>query len=141
MTKLFHSRASDIVLAHGTDGRTYGGDPTLVHIEDHHRHDVGRKVAAFLDSLMRRKSEPPKPDTADLCPGCYMIALLDASIYLAQANGQPLSELAASMSHAYALLAKSEAAYEAFQNGHELPLEAAVIEEITVVGRLIGEAA
>jgi len=138
---LFHSRASEIVSRHGSDGRTYGGDDSLVHIADHHRHDVGRKLAAYLDQTMRVHSDPPKPADANLCPGCFMIALLDASIYLAQANGQPLAELAASMSHAFALLAKSEEAFEAFQNGRELPLDAAVIEEIHVVGHLIGEAA
>ena len=103
MSKLTHS---------GTDGRTYGGDPNLVHIPDHHRADVGRSIAATLEAQMRMLGalgvgHDAKPMTADdpLCPGCYMIALFDASVVLAERTGQDVRELGASMAQLFAKLA------------------------------------
>lgn len=101
MNKLTHN---------GTDGRTYGGDPNLVHIPDHHRKDVGSAVADYLDNTMRLiaitnqgfdyiKRENP------LCPGCYMIALIDAALVLARRYGQDERELARSIGEAFAKFA------------------------------------
>lgn len=96
----------------GTDGRTYGGDPSLVHIPDHHRADVGRSVAAMLEAEMRTLGtlgfgHEPKPYDSDacICPGCYMIALFDAAVFLAKATGQDVRELGTSMAYLFAELA------------------------------------
>lgn len=96
----------------GTDGRTYGGDPSLIHIPDHHRADVGRAVADMLSATMRAFAtigvgHDPEPYDGDkaLCPGCYMIALFDAAIELAKREGQPVRELGLSMASLFDRLA------------------------------------
>lgn len=97
----------------GTDGRTYGGDPSLVHIPDHHRVDVGKAIADSLTAIMRmvgtlgvgHDAEPYEGDKA-LCPGCYMIALFDASIELAKREGQSVQELGYSMAQLFTKLAE-----------------------------------
>jgi hypothetical protein len=96
----------------GTAGRTYGGDPSLVHIPDQHRADVGRTVANELESTMRLLGSlgvghDAKPATGDdpLCPGCYMIALFDAAVILAERTGQDVRELGASMAGLFTELA------------------------------------
>lgn len=94
----------------GTDGRTYGGDPNLVHIPDHHRKDLARAVADTLASEMRfsAKVNNTKSD-GDLCPGCYMIAVFDMAIHLAKDTGQDVRELGHTLSKAFAdLAAKGE---------------------------------
>lgn len=97
----------------GTAGRTYGGDPSLVHIPDHHRTDVGRAIANELESLMRLLGslgvghEAKSPEADDpLCPGCYMIALFDAAVILAERTGQDVRELGASMAGLFTGLAE-----------------------------------
>lgn len=97
----------------GSDGRTYGGDPNLIHIPDHHRADVGHAIANVIDATMRLlgtlgvgHEAKPMTEDAPLCPGCYMIALFDASQELARRTGQPMHELAASMAGLYTELAK-----------------------------------
>lgn len=99
MNRLTHS---------GTDGR----DPALVHIPDHHRADVGRMLATQLEAEMRMLAtlglgHDPKPyDGADaLCPGCYMIALFDAAVFLAERTGQDVRELGHSMAALFSALA------------------------------------
>lgn len=105
----------------GTAGRTYGGDPDLVHIHDGDRKAVGRMLAGFLEMQMRYQS-PKGPDlNAPLCPGCYMVALVDAAIDLAAGSGQSLRELGHTMSQAFADLA---------EQGHDY--DTAQIEEIAV---------
>lgn len=98
----------------GTDGRTYGGDPNLIHIPDHHRADVGVVIADQLDNTMRMLAalgvgHQAKTMEADnpLCPSCYMIALFDAAIVLAKRYGQPVEELGHSMSFLFDKLAKA----------------------------------
>lgn len=91
--------------------RVYGGDCKLVHIADGTRADVGLDVANFIeDTMLSRAIEEGKIEPNDnakaLCPGCYMIALFNAAIHLADANGQSLSELGNTMSRAFAELAK-----------------------------------
>lgn len=97
----------------GSDGRTYGGDPNLVHIPDHHRADVGRHVANELESVMRLLGtlgvgHEAKPATGEdpLCPGCYMIALFDAVVEIARRTGQSPHELGASMAGLFVELAE-----------------------------------
>ena len=96
----------------GTSGRTYGGDPALVHIPDGHRADVGKSVAGFLETEMRLLASlgighDAKPlDSGDaLCPGCYMIALFYAAVAIADANGQDVRELGHSMADLFQRLA------------------------------------
>lgn len=92
--------------------RVYGGDCNLVHIADGTRKEVGEEIAMFLDDVIRDRAELQGKDTEGkyLCPGCAMIALFNASIITARNNGQPLSELARTMAHAYdRLLANPEA--------------------------------
>lgn len=103
MNKLTHA---------GTSGRTYGGDPALVHIPDGHRGDVGRNIALVLESEMRLLASlgvghEPKPyESGDvLCPGCYMIALFDAAVILADKTGQDVRELGHSMADLFQRLA------------------------------------
>lgn len=100
----------------GTDGRTYGGDPSLIHIPDRHRTDVGKALADSLTATMRTLAtlgigHDPEPYDSDkpLCPGCYMIALFDAAVELARREGQPAQELGRSMAALFAGLAKDGA--------------------------------
>jgi hypothetical protein len=103
----------------GTGGRSYGGDPSLIHIPDHHRADVGRAVADMLSATMRtiatlgvgHDAEPYDTDKP-LCPGCYMIALFDAAIELAKREGQSVQELGLSMAQLFLKLA-AEGEYRA----------------------------
>ncbi len=96
----------------GTLGRVYGGDPALIHIKDGTRADVGADLATALESMMRANALADGTRTAeaamsqDLCPGCYMVALYDAAVTLAQRNGQSLLELSRSMAQAFSLLAE-----------------------------------
>jgi hypothetical protein len=96
----------------GTDGRSYGGDPDLVHIPDHHRTDVGKAVADQLTAIMRMVGtlgvgHTPESYESDkpLCPGCYMIALFDAAVELAKREGQSVKELGMSMAQLFNKLA------------------------------------
>ncbi len=91
----------------GTQGRVYGGDCNLVHIADGQRRNVGEQLAADIDAVIRTLAEKRGVNTDDklLCPGCYMIALFNAAIALADKNGQPRKELAKTMTHAFAELA------------------------------------
>lgn len=92
-----------------TLGRVYGGDKRLVHVPDHRRADVGRAVAAFIDARMREVQTFNLPPTAPLCPGCYMVVLIDAAIALAEADGQDPCELGRSLAHAFAHVAEGRA--------------------------------
>lgn len=87
----------------GTDGRVYGGDCNLIHVADGNRETVGAMVADFLDHNMRVQAvEDGRRNLEDasfqkLCPGCYMIVGVNMLATLAQDNGQPITELAATM--------------------------------------------
>lgn len=90
----------------GTDGRVYGGDPNLVHIEDGQRCVAGAYLARELDRAMRIAAAKRGANaTGALCPGCYMIAIFNAAIELANANGQPVAELGRTLSTAFVRLA------------------------------------
>jgi hypothetical protein len=100
-----------MISQNGTNGRVYGGDPALVHIQDGQRTFVGRYVANQLEHYMRaaaaaaRKPEQDMdPWTLPLCAGCYMVAIFNASVFLAKDSGQSLSELGRTMSAAFAAL-------------------------------------
>lgn len=99
----------------GTDGRVYGGDCGLIHVADGKRADAGRSVARFVDTQMRQQAvlsgarTGDEAETQPLCPGCYMIVGFNALVTLAQQNGQPLRELAATMARAFDALANGGA--------------------------------
>jgi hypothetical protein len=106
----------------GTEGRTYGGDKNLVHIEDGKRCLAGAKIADFADNSIRKAAWSrgvANAYSAPLCPGCYMVAIFNAAVELAKRSGQPLEELGASLSHAFRKLAENP--------------EAGVTEEIKVL--------
>ena len=95
----------------GTEGRVYGGDCELVHIEDGMRQLMGDKIAYDLDTRMRRQARLNGSRTAEqayqqnLCPGCYMIAAFNMLVTLARQNGQDMRELGLSMAEAFGRLA------------------------------------
>jgi hypothetical protein len=95
----------------GTDGRVYGGDCALVHIGDGQRKKAGEAIADFIDSQMRQNAFlRGKPHEGPLCPGCFMIAVFNAAIYLADRNGQPRTELGNTLAAAFAKLAADPSA-------------------------------
>ena len=95
----------------GTDGRVYGGDPNLIHIDDGRRADMGLRLAELLSERMRKEysGERSLEQRADqpLCPGCFMIAGFNMLLTLADENGQSRSELARSMRNAFDALLKN----------------------------------
>lgn len=106
----------------GTDGRVYGGVPSLIHIPDGHRGDLGAALATDLDRMMRvgavNRTQHERA-AQRLCPGCYMIVGFNMLIALADRNGQPRRELARSMIRAFEKL--------------EANPEAGMTEEIDVI--------
>lgn len=91
-------------------GMVYRGDPELIHVSDGRRTEAGRRVARFIDEQMRKYAEGRteiERYAQALCPGCYMVVIYNAALALADANGQPRRELAASMSLAFAKLAEA----------------------------------
>lgn len=112
----------------GTEGRVYGGSPNLIHVPDGMRGYVGALAGKAIDTIIRRVSNVvpwPQRATKLLCPGCYMIVLFNAAVWLAKANGQSLTELGFSMAAAFTRLAEAE------KNGFES--QEAIIEEIEVI--------
>lgn len=91
----------------GTEGRVYGGDCNLIHVADGQRANMGELLAQELDYKMRDGAfmsgarDYKQAIDQQLCPGCYMIVLFNASVTLAKNNGQSLNELADSMIAAY----------------------------------------
>lgn len=97
----------------GEDGRVYGGDKNLIHIDDGERAVMGVRVAEHLERRMREEYKgertPDERVMQALCPGCYMIAGFNMMLTLADANGQSRRELALSMRTAFdKLLASPE---------------------------------
>ena len=103
-----------MITQNGTDGRIYGGDPGLVHIADGQRTAFGRHIADHIADDMRRMSfersgiSEGEPWQKPLCPGCYMVALFNAAVFLARDSGQSQKELARSMAYAFAQLGDCE---------------------------------
>lgn len=88
--------------------RVYGGNPNLIHIDDGQRADMGIRLAELLETRMRNeytgeRSNAQRVDQ-NLCPGCYMIAVVNMAITLADANGQSRKELARCLKNAFAKL-------------------------------------
>jgi hypothetical protein len=86
-------------------GMVYRGACDLVHIADGKRAEMGEELARELDAMMRDAANweagNHDADNKPLCPGCYMVALFNAAVSLANDNGQSLSELGRSMSTAF----------------------------------------
>lgn len=99
----------------GSFGRRYGGDPRYVHIPDGQRKDTGTLLADLVDATIRDVSIQPKDvrENAPLCPGCYMVAIVDLAVELARANGQPLSELGHTLAAAFEDVAAHDGDYDA----------------------------
>lgn len=102
-----------------TEGRVYGGDLGLIHVEDGERKNVGAVMAYKLDQLMREIAEGQGRRTIaqaygvggekqSLCPGCYMTVVYNMAVTLAKANGQTLAELGHTLSKAFALLGEGK---------------------------------
>lgn len=89
----------------GTDGRVYGGDCNLVHIQDGQRAYVGQDAARYMAHRIRMLSTDADAFDKTVCPGCYMVALFNAAVELAKQNGQSLTELGTTMSAAFDRLA------------------------------------
>ena len=93
------------------DGLVYRGACDLIHIQDGQRAEVGGTLANRLDAIMRSRAVSSGARTFEqarslsLCPGCYMVALFNAAVTLAKANGQSMSELGNSMADAFRALA------------------------------------
>lgn len=89
----------------GSDGRVYGGDANLIHIDDGKRAEMGQDMASLLDGNMRAAYTGPRTNeelmNQALCPGCYMIAGFNMLLELADRNGQSRTELARSMRNAF----------------------------------------
>lgn len=96
----------------GNDGRVYGGDCDLIHVEDGQRQNMGKEMAFFLDATMRERAVmrgargEQEAAKQDLCPGCYMIVGYNALIELAEQNGQSKRELGMSMATVFKALAE-----------------------------------
>jgi hypothetical protein len=95
-----------------TLGRVYGGDSGLIHIADGQRVRFGREVGSFVSVKMRREAvlsgqrNGEEAAQLNLCPGCYMVAIFNCAVELANKNHQSLVELGNSLSRAFAQLAK-----------------------------------
>lgn len=78
---------------------------------------MGEETAYYLDQLMRNKAwENESRNEAqcfgeqkqNLCPGCYMTVMYNATLTLAERNGQDVHELAATMAKTFKELAKGK---------------------------------
>lgn len=113
----------------GTQGRVYGGDPNLIHVKDGKRRDFGDMLADVVDMHMRYgplgagDTKARERAFKKLCPGCYMIVMFNALITLAERNGQPLSELAATMAAAFETLIGEEDYSKAYTEEIEVLLD------------------
>ena len=109
------------------DGLVYRGACDLIHIADGKRAETGEWLARLLGDKMRddrfdaayyealdagepigaalTKAREDAQQRNALCPGCYMVALFNAAVTLAKANGQSLTELGNSMAGAFRALA------------------------------------
>lgn len=91
--------------------RVYGGDTGLIHVADGSRQQLGADMALMLSNRMRVDAMASGARTEqqaieqNLCPGCYMVVVLNMAIELAKRNGQSLSELGNSLGAAFLQLA------------------------------------
>lgn len=95
----------------GTDGRVYGGDCDLIHVPDGTRATHGKQAADFIDRNMRQAAftsgmrTKAQSETQDLCPGCYMVVLVNTALELAKRTGQSTREMGKALSAAFELIA------------------------------------
>lgn len=98
--------------------RIYGGDAGLIHIEDGQRKKIGAWLASQLEDRMRVDARLDGRRSAieaveqNLCPGCFMVALVNAATTLAVRNGQSLSELGRSLCGAFQQMIDSPDAFD-----------------------------
>lgn len=104
-----------------TEGRVYGGASNLIHLADGTREEFGSLVATYVDHMMRTRAVQGGARTQDqaygdaerriprqqLCPGCYMVAIVATAVALAERNGQSVQELGRSLSVAFDAIAKN----------------------------------
>lgn len=106
--------------------RVYGGDLELVHIQDGRRRAIGAGLATFYGATIRALAVARGANARGaLCPGCYMVAVYNCAVSLADANGQSRRELGETLAAQFATLARNP--------------ELGTIEEIEVLGGRGGE--
>lgn len=90
------------VSRHEPTAQVYGVslNPDRLHFDDGTHKRAGEELAARLDAMMRAANPDASAD-AQLCPGCYMLTLFNASLYLAAQNGQDPRQLAATMERVF----------------------------------------
>lgn len=104
-------------------------NPERLHFADGSHVEAGRTVATFLDAL-QRDANPDAPDDALLCPGCYMLVLFNASLFLAADNGQSGLQLARTMERAYGDLRR-------YLEQNPRPLDELAISHLQIVGETL----
>lgn len=72
--------------------------PNRVHVDPSNRTMVGQQIAIAVESIIR--AQAPSAPGLLLCPGCTMIALFDAFITLALANGFSVKRCASQLGSA-----------------------------------------
>ena len=85
----------------------YRGAADLIHIADGQRAAFGEELAQHLAARMRRADWARRLLAGEtdaeaarlsqglpLCPGCYMVAMFDATLALARDSGQDIAEMA-----------------------------------------------
>lgn len=108
-------------------------NPDRIHFPDGTHTEAGRQIARVVDEMMRTADPDAAPD-AQLCPGCYMLAMFNALLYLARDNGQDPRELAATMGKTFSDLGAFLAARD------DAPLEILALNHIGVVPAPLGAA-
>ena len=104
-------------------GMVYRGAADLIHIADGERAAFGEELAQHLAARMRRADWARRLLAGEtdaeaarlsqglpLCPGCYMVAMFDATLALARDSGQDIAEMARTMAAAFAELARDPSA-------------------------------
>lgn len=74
----------------------------LVHTPNERRIPFSHEVAQFIEDGMRRDAAAAgEQSTGDLCPGCFMTTLINASIILARKHKLNMEELGSTMGQEY----------------------------------------
>lgn len=88
-----------------SEGLVYRGRPDRVHIADGQRARTGTDMAWILANLMRSRAPVEARFNKPLCPGCYMTAVYNMAVTLAESNGQSLRELGRTLAGEFQRLA------------------------------------
>ena len=94
-----------------SEGLVYRGREDRVHIADGERANMGEELADFLGGAMRQYAAMRGDGGAwmnRLCPGCYMTAVYNMAVTLAEGNGQSLRELGRTLAGEFQRLADGE---------------------------------